>query len=576
MILHEIKSYLPISKCNCTATNLSSLLFLLFTTNQTKTKSDWTIGVSPQIENPNDNTIYYAELFPNIKEGETNPWLSHHEKFDKICNLSAYDPDNHKTIAEHYDCLEMYESLIQKQNDPTSWLVLYRLLNYAVWKRKNASIQNRPSTVTAKAANEGNHRLNGIEYTVMASTYDNSQGFINPGSVTTEWIAANIAGLKGLNTGAVETMMKQNVTNIDNAIEDAMKDKESMLNKQFEYFSYHGKTKAEISKLDQDIKYIHSNIIKNSECLSLHKTNSVIPSENTSIAKGCNNFLDLLERNTETMEECEHATFSANGSCYVEYNPKNPEPLACWESSDGKAFLNHPTLQTMTRFSSSVDCGVVAERKQGKIIGVNKVVHPPQHLNVVSLALGNGNYKYSSKRKAEQYRMKIADGDIEPLHGQTYKERSERGESNIPLGIEDMNRFILVTGIWYPIFRSYHRIEKRNQTSNPLFPKVKEELEFLIETQCYTSSAGDQMGNCAPKGMKDKWKTMMGSQSIFHKNRIYMSAALGITEIILSLLMLPKNARMKKTREFVSFIQTAHNDSTDYDDREFVRIIGMS
>ena len=84
------------------------------------------------------------------------------------------------------------------------------------------------------------------------------------------------------------------------------------------------------------------------------------------------------------------------------------------------------------------------------------------------------------------------------------------------------------------------------------------------------------MGNCAPKGMKDKWKTMMGSQSILHKNKIYISAALGITEIILSLLMLPKNARMKKTREFVSFIQTAHNDSTDYDDREFVRIIGMS
>ena len=113
-ILHAHKNYLPIWRCNYTATNLSPLLFLLFTTNQTKTKSDWTIEVLPQIENPNDKTIYYAELFPNIEEGETNPWISHHEKFNKIFNLSAYNPKNHKTIAEHYDCLGMYESLIKK------------------------------------------------------------------------------------------------------------------------------------------------------------------------------------------------------------------------------------------------------------------------------------------------------------------------------------------------------------------------------------------------------------------------------------------------------------------------------
>ena len=135
---------------------------------------------------------------------------------------------------------------------------------------------------------------------------------------------------------------------------------------------------------------------------------------------------------------------------------------------------------------------------------------------------------------------------------------------------------MLVAAIWYPIYRSYYRIEKRNQATNPLFSKVKEELKFMIETQCYTSLAGDQMGNCAPKAIKDEWKTLMGSQSIFHKNKIYMSAALGIAEIILSFLMLPKSNRMVKTREFVSFIKTAHNDSPDYDDREFVRIIGKS
>ena len=52
-----------------------------------------------------------------------------------------------------------------------------------------------------------------------------------------------------------------------------------------------------------------------------------------------------------------------------------------------------------------------------------------------------------------------------------------------------------------------------------------------------------------------------------------MSAVLGIAEICLSFLMLP-DMGVKKTREFVSFIKTAHNDSPDYDDWEFVRMIG--
>lgn len=60
------------------------------------------------------------------------------------------------------------------------------------------------------------------------------------------------------------------------------------------------------------------------------------------------------------------------------------------------------------------------------------------------------------------------------------------------------------------------------------------------------------------------------------QNKICMSTALGISEIILSLLMLPKNVPIEKTREFVSFIIMACNDSPDYDDREFVRIIGKS
>ena len=155
------------------------------------------------------------------------------------------------------------------------------------------------------------------------------------------------------------------------------------------------------------------------------------------------------------MEEYEHAMFSAKGSCYVEYNPKNPQPLTYWESSEGEAFLNHPTLYTITRFSNAVNCGVVAEQKQERITPLDKVIHPPQHLNVVSLAFGNGNCRYKSKKKAEQYSKRIETNVNKTLPGQTYKERFERGEANFPLGIEDMNRSMLAAVIWYPIYRSY-------------------------------------------------------------------------------------------------------------------------
>ena len=40
--------------------------------------------------------------------------------------------------------------------------------------------------VTAKTPNEGTHYLNAIEYTVMGSIFDNSQGLIHPGTVITE------------------------------------------------------------------------------------------------------------------------------------------------------------------------------------------------------------------------------------------------------------------------------------------------------------------------------------------------------------------------------------------------------
>ena len=97
-------------------------------------------------------------------------------------------------------------------------------------KEKNASIVNYPSSGTAKAPNKGNHRLNSIKYTIMASTYDNSQRLITPGSVAIKWIVKNIIGLKGLNATSVKTMMKQTATNIRDAIEDATKDENLMLN----------------------------------------------------------------------------------------------------------------------------------------------------------------------------------------------------------------------------------------------------------------------------------------------------------------------------------------------------------
>ena len=114
--------------------------------------------------------------------------------------------------------------------------------------------------VTAKAPNEGNHRLNAIEYTFMGLIFDNSQGLINPGTVTTEWIAKQLAGLKELDVKKIKENMDNAIEDIDDMIKKAMKDKESMLNTDFTYINYYGKTKAEISKLGDCIKYIHSRI----------------------------------------------------------------------------------------------------------------------------------------------------------------------------------------------------------------------------------------------------------------------------------------------------------------------------
>ena len=96
-----------------------------------------------------------------------------------------------------------------------------------------------------------------------------------------------------------------------------------MFNTQVMYINYYGKTKAEMSKLGDYTKYIHSRIETNRENLSIHMTNSVTPKENTNIASRCENALALLETNSKPMELDEHASFSANGACYLEYNPKD-------------------------------------------------------------------------------------------------------------------------------------------------------------------------------------------------------------------------------------------------------------
>ena len=486
--------------------------------------------------------------------------------------MNAYNPDHHDKLANHYDCLDMYQDLLIKHHNPTSWLKRYRLLNYAVWKKKMALTHKTGKGVTAKAPNEGNHRLNAIEYTVMGSIFDNSPGLIHPGTLTTEWIAKQLAGLKELDVKKIKENMDNAIENMDETIEKAMKNEESMLNAEFTYINYYGKTKAEISKLGDCMEYIHSRIKRNSENLSIHKTESVTPKENTNIASGCENFLTLLETNSKPMELNEHASFSANGACYFEYNPKDLQPLDCWDSPEGKKFLSNPNLDTMKRFSHTINCGVVNAGKTSITGVMNKVVHPPQHLNVVSLALGNGHYKQKSKKKIEQYLANINNGG-DKIIGQRPKDRIERGEAHYPLGIEDMNRAMLVASIWRPIFRAFHRIEERNQEKNPLFSQQKLELQFLVESQCFTYLAGNQMGNSGPRAYSEKWREIMGTKSIFHKHSIHMSAALGIAEICLSFLMLP-DMGVEKTREFVSFIKTAHNDSPDYDDREFVRIIG--
>ena len=94
---------------------------------------------------------------------EDNPWLEHHEKFNKICRLNAYNPDHHDTLANHYDCLDMYQDLLIKHHNPTGWLKQYCLLNYAIWKKRMPSAHETGKVVTAKAPSEGNHRLNAIE-----------------------------------------------------------------------------------------------------------------------------------------------------------------------------------------------------------------------------------------------------------------------------------------------------------------------------------------------------------------------------------------------------------------------------
>ena len=53
----------------------------------------------------------------------------------------------------------------------------------------------------------------------------------------------------------------------------------------------------------------------------------------------------------------------------------------------------------MKRFSHTINCGVVNAGKTSITGVMNKVVHPPQHLNVVSLALGNGHYRQKSKKR---------------------------------------------------------------------------------------------------------------------------------------------------------------------------------
>ena len=115
--------------------------------------------------------------------------------------------------------------------------------------------------------------------------------------------------------------------------------------------------------------------------------------DNTNIASGCENFLTLLETSSKPIKLNERASFSANEACYFEYNPKDLRPLDCWDSPEGKKFLSNPNLDTMKRFSYTINCGVVNAGKTSMTGVTNKVVHPPRHLNDVSLALGNSHYR---------------------------------------------------------------------------------------------------------------------------------------------------------------------------------------
>ena len=76
---------------------------------------------------------------------------------------------------------------------------------------------------TTKAPNESNHRLNGIEYTVMGSIFDNSQGLIKPGTLITKWIAKQLDGIRYLDATKIKTNMDSAIEDMDETIEKATK-----------------------------------------------------------------------------------------------------------------------------------------------------------------------------------------------------------------------------------------------------------------------------------------------------------------------------------------------------------------
>ena len=546
-------------------------------------------------ETKNDWGEYVGKYFYKRDADGNNPLMAKVQARRDAYKLDPLNVENHDKIMTLYEgskefylkALSAATEAATKRGRPVDELDKYRALVWAIsmW-RDQAIMDEKEKFVEIMNIKEGNHRVGAMIIMLFNAAYEPRSGKIVCDTLDKDWFVQQVYNkdTEGRNIQEIQRAY----ANIDLRAEvlRLVRDRDSTLHRHFRVVLFVGKTEDVYDKAGVDMTYIQNLDISFSRVVSDDKKGSVEPTENIAIAANLRGILDLMENNAKKLQPGETPNFSANasvgGRLYVghdrTYSSKiTPARCSLFTGPKWNNMIKRPCPESAREYYASIQVGTVVKGKPlGKEDGrSNKKVpqpsgrtyNPPFPLDQ-DIMFGMLGVEGPGKRA----------GKKEPgtSNAETYSQRMiDEGQDSHPLTMSEHTKGVVVGLVAAAAHRAITGTGRHQWAQSTHRAECELAIQYIVDSQNFECDAAKWGGKIEGQCWDDRpWKEIFGNGQATKPDNVYIPFACMIGDMFVSCFSNIKADGMKKAREFVEMLATAHDDSADYKDKTMVENLG--